>query len=279
MDTQSQSNKHTVRNLAIFTFLVIALPWLGRGLDSLMGSTSSQEGLGLLIWIITPLAASVLLRAFAGDGWKDLGIRPAIKGNGLWYAVSILVYPVCTALILVIGLVLGAVSFPDFSSDKVGLVVQAFALAIIPQFLINILEESGFRGYLAPKMFELGLNVWVTHVMVGLIWGAWHIPYFSFVTSYTAESPATLIPRFLAGTIAASLVFGEIRILTNSVWPAVLMQTIGGAFISGLLLEDFIEVASGMEFLVSPVVEGVLTIVLFILIGVGIHRLRRKRTV
>ena len=114
MDTQSQSNKHTVRNLAIFTFLVIALPWLGRGLDSLMGSTSSQEGLGLLIWIITPLAASFLLRAFAGDGWKDLGIRPAIKGNGLWYAVSILVYPVCTALVLVIGLALGAVSFPDF---------------------------------------------------------------------------------------------------------------------------------------------------------------------
>jgi len=72
-----------VRNLAIFSFLVIALGWLGRGLDSLMGITSSQEGLGLTIWLISPLAVSFLLRAFAGDGWKDLGIRPAIKGNVL----------------------------------------------------------------------------------------------------------------------------------------------------------------------------------------------------
>jgi len=61
MDTQSQSNKHTVRNLAIFSFLVIALGWLERGLDSLMGITSSQEGLGLTIWIITPLGVSLPL--------------------------------------------------------------------------------------------------------------------------------------------------------------------------------------------------------------------------
>ena len=82
MDTQSQSNRRTVRNLAIFTLLVIALGWLGRWLDSLMGSTASQ-GIGMAIWIISPLAISFLLRAFARDGWKDLGIRPAIKGNVL----------------------------------------------------------------------------------------------------------------------------------------------------------------------------------------------------
>ena len=61
MDTQSQSNKHTVRNLVIFSFLVIALGWFCRELDSLMGITSSQEGLGLTIWIITPLGVSLLL--------------------------------------------------------------------------------------------------------------------------------------------------------------------------------------------------------------------------
>jgi len=30
MDTQSQSNKHILRNLAIFTFLVITLGWIGK---------------------------------------------------------------------------------------------------------------------------------------------------------------------------------------------------------------------------------------------------------
>jgi hypothetical protein len=50
---------------------------------------------------------------------------------------------------------------------------------------------------------------------VGLIWGAWHLAYFSFAMSYTTESAATLVPRFLVATIAVSIVYGEIRLLTN----------------------------------------------------------------
>ena len=276
MDTKSQSNKHTVRNLAIFTFLVIALPWLGRGLDSLTGGKPG-EGIGTIIWIIAPLGASFLLRAFAGDGWKDLGIRPAIKGNVLWYAISILVYPICITLVLVIGLALGMISLPDSPPDKVALFVQAFGLALVTDFFINIFEEFGFRGYLAPRMYTLGLHDFVAHAVVGLIWGAWHFAYFSFVMSYTTESPVTLVPRFLIATIAASIVYGEIRLLTNSVWPAVLMQTAGGAFLSGLLVHDLIQIKSGTAFLISPGIEGMLSIVLIALVGVGIHLLRRKR--
>jgi membrane protease YdiL (CAAX protease family) len=274
LDTTSQSNKHTVRNLAIFAFLVIALGWLGRWLDSLMGSTSS-EGLGITIWLIAPFGVSFLLRAFAGDGWKDLGIRPAIKGNVLWYAVSILVYPVCATFILVIGLALGAVSFPDFS---LMVFVQAVAMIIVQQAIKNIFEEFAFRGYLAPKMYKLGLNVFVAHVVVGLIWGVWHLPYLRAITPYTVESLATLIPRFLVAAVAASIVYGEIRMQTDSVWPAWLMHTVGATFVGALMLHDLIRISSGMEYLFTPVFEGGLAIVLFTLIGVGIHLLRRKRT-
>ena len=275
MHTQNQSNKHTVRNLAIFAFLVIALGWLGRWVDALMGSTSPQESLGMLIWIIAPLGVSLLLRAFAGDGWKDLGIRPRIKGNVVWYAVSLLVYPVCATLILVIGLALGAVSFLGFSLI---LFVQAFAIVLVQQAIKNIFEEFAFRGYLAPKMYKLGLNVFVAHVVVGLIWGVWHLPYLRAITPYTAESLATLIPRFLVAAVAASIAYGEIRILTDSVWPAWLMHTVGAAFIGGPMLHGLFRISSGMELLAAPVFEGGLMVVLFTLIGVSIYQLRRKST-
>jgi len=271
----SQTRTHTARNLVIFTFLILTLPWLGRWLDSMMGSAPG-EGIGTLIWIISPLGVSFLLRAFAGDGWADLGIRPNIKGNIIWYLVSILVYPACATLVLVIGLVSGVVSFTGSSPGGVGLFVQAFALLLIPQFAQNIFEEAGFRGYLAPKMYTLALNTFLAHLLVGLIWGAWHLPYFAFVTSYATENLATLIPRFLVGTMAASIVYGEIRILTDSVWPAVLMQTVGGAFIGALVLNDLVQVASGTEPLFAPNLEGGLIIVLFTLIGVGIYLVRRK---
>ncbi|MEE9176140.1 MAG: CPBP family intramembrane glutamic endopeptidase [Thermodesulfobacteriota bacterium] len=276
MDTQSQSNKHIVRNLAIFTFLVITLGWIGRWLDSLVGSTSSQ-GIGMLIWIIAPLGVSFLLRAFAGDGWKDLGIRPAIKGNILWYIISILVYPVSVGLIIIVGLAFDVIFLTDFSMNKAVFFVQAFVVLIGTMFFKNVFEEFTWRGYLAPKMYKLRLNVFVAHIVVGLIWGAWHLPYLRAITPHTTESLATLIPRFLAGAIAVSIVYGEIRILTNSVWPAVLMHTVGGAFVGVLLLKELIKMKDGMEFLFSPAIEGVLSIVLFTLIGIGLYLLRRKR--
>jgi membrane protease YdiL (CAAX protease family) len=270
---ETQNNKRTIRNLIIFAILVLASGWLGRWVDALMGSTSS-EGMGMLIWIIGPLVISFLLRAFAGDGWQDLGIKPALKGNGIWYAVSILVYPVCATLILVIGLALGIIYFS--ASVTMGVFLQAFALLFISQILTNIFEEFGFRGYLAPKMYTLPLNIFVVHILVGLIWGLWHAPYLAVITPYTTESIITLLPRFLLGTIAASIVYGEIRLLTNSVWPAVLMQTAGGMFIGALMSNDFVTISNG-TWLFTPVLEGGLMIVLFAVIGVGIYWWRSKR--
>jgi hypothetical protein len=89
MNIQSQSRKQTIRNLTIFAFIVIGIGWLGTGLDALMNNPPSQR-LGMLLWLVAPLGASLLLRAFAGDGWKDLGIRPDLKGNGVWYGVGLL---------------------------------------------------------------------------------------------------------------------------------------------------------------------------------------------
>jgi membrane protease YdiL (CAAX protease family) len=144
-------------------------------------------------------------------------------------------------------------------------------------FIKNIFEEFAWRGYLAPKMYSLGINVFIAHVLVGLIWGAWHLPYLAFVTGYLKESSAFLIPCFLLGTIATSIVYGEIRLITNSVWPAVLMHTIGGAFIGALFMKNIFEIEIGIELLFSPGIEGVLGIVLFTLAGIGLYLLRKKR--
>ena len=269
----THNNKRTIRNLIIFTILVLASGWLGRWIDALTGSSSSA-GMGMLIWITAPLVISFLLRALAGDGWRDLGIKPAFKGNGVWYAISILVYPLCATLIVVIGLAAGVISFS--ASATGGMFVQAFTLLLVSQILTNIPEEFGFRGYLAPKMYGLPSNTFVAHVMVGLIWGLWHTPYLAAITPYTTESLTTLLPRFLLGTIVASIVYGEVRLLTNSVWPAVLMQTAGGAFIGALMLDDLITISSG-TWLFTPVLEGGLLIIFFTLIGVGIYLRRSGR--
>jgi hypothetical protein len=80
------------------------------------------------------------------------------------------------------------------------------------------------------------------------------------------------------GAVAASIVYGEIRLQTDSVWPAWLMHTVGAVFVGGPMAYGLYRISSGMEFLFAPVFEGGLMIVLFTVVGVGLHRLRKRST-
>ena len=282
MNIQNHDNKTTARNLAIFTVLILASGWMGRGLDVLLGNPAS-ESLGMLLWIIMPLVVSLLLRTFAGDGWKDFGIKPNFKKNWVWYVVSILVYPVLTILVLLIGGSLGLISFPNLSPTSSGLMLQAIAIGLLPQFIKNIFEEAPWRGYLAPKVYSLRLNDFVAHSIVGFVWGTWHIPYYLFfldqavLSSFTTLDLAIYIPLAVVVMMSWSIVYGEIRLLTNSFWPAVLMHMVEDAFLLQLFMDNHIQIVPGTDWLVSPM-NGLLMSFLFITLGIGLRQLRIRKS-
>ena len=281
MKSQNPSNKTTVRNLTIFILLVLASGWIGWGLDRLMGNPS-VDSLGMLVWIVTPLILSLLLRTFAGDGWKDFGIKPNFKGNWIWYLFSILVFPVVTALVVLVGSAFGWIRFPNLAANTPTLILQAFALALLPQLIKNFFEEVPWRGYLAPKVYSLGLNDYVGHTIVGLVWGAWHIPYYLFFLSRaTLADFSTLnvwayILLAIWIMISWSFVYGEIRLLTNSFWPAVLMHAVEDAFIGVVIAGSFILMRPGTDWLISPM-NGLIMSVFFIVIGIGLNQYRKRK--
>lgn len=281
MNIQNQNNRTTVRNLAIFIIVVLAIGWIGRGLDILMGNPAS-ESFGMLLWLITPIVISLLLRAFAGDGWKDFGIKPNFKGNAVWYVIALIVYPVLTALVLIIGHGLGLITFPNFTLTALGLILKAFALGLLPQFIKNIFEEAAWRGYLAPKVYSLRLNDFVGHLIVGLVWGAWHIPYYLYfldkavLQNFTTLNLAAFISLSIVVMVSWAIVYGEIRLLTNSIWPAVLMHMVEDAFLNQLFTEHHIQIIPGADWLVSPV-NGLISIFFFIALGVALRQLRKRK--
>ncbi|MEJ2355474.1 MAG: CPBP family intramembrane metalloprotease [candidate division WOR-3 bacterium] len=281
MKTQKQTIKNTIHNLIIFTIAVLSIGWIGHGLDVLLDNPSS-ESLGMLLWIITPLGACLLLRGFAGDGWKDFGIKPKFKGNLIWYAVSILIFPVITGLILAIGKVSGFISFPNSLLETPVGFLPVFALALIPGFFKNIFEESAWRGYLTPRVFSLNLNDYAGHIIVGLIWALWHVPYYLYflnrtiLRDYTTLNMAAFIPLALLTIVAYSFAFGEIRLLTGSIWPAVLMHAVEDALVNPLIIEEFIKIKPDMDIIFSPGVS-ILAIGFFALSGIFLRKLRIAR--
>ena len=281
MNIQNQTNRTTIRNLVIFAILVLAIGWIGRGLDVQMGNPSS-EGLGILLWISMPLVTSLLLRAFAGDGWKDFGIKPNFKGNLSWYVIAFLVYPVTTVLILIVGHGFGLITFPNAPLSSLGLIISAFAMALLPNLLKNFFEEAAWRGYLAPKVYSLGLNDYAGHLIVGFIWGAWHIPYYLFfldhaiLVEFTTLNLVSYIPLAILVAISWAFVYGELRLLTNSIWPAVLMHAVEDALLFSLIIDHHIQILPGTDWLISPM-NGLISIVFFLATGVGLRQLRKRK--
>ena len=266
------NRKQSLRNIIIFFILVTALGWLGP----VLGGDPSTPGPGFLVWATAPMVSALVMKFLLRDE-VSLGFKPAFRGNGRWYALSILVYPVTITLVLALGLLLGASTISNFSAP-------AFVTALIPLavtfFIFAFFEEVGWRGYLAPKVYCLNDKL-LGHVLVGVIWASWHFPYLRELWAHTSEGLVMLLPRFILGTIVFAVVYGEIRIRTGSVWPAVLMHWIGNTFANTLLAgfagEGFVSLVPGKEWLGSFGVEGVFVIVLFGLLGSVLYLKRRGR--
>jgi len=138
-----------------------------------------------------------------------------------------------------------------------------------------IFEEFGWRGYLAPKVAELNINKLLGHMIVGLIWAAWHLPFIATFAAQTSEALSGFIPRYILGVLAFAIVYGEIRLRSKSVWPAVLLHWTGNALATPLLV--FLSFKQGTAFLGSFGASGLGMMILFASLGLYLYWRREQR--
>lgn len=274
---ESKAESRTRRNIALFVVLVIGLAALGGVIEPFTvpsGAEPGSAGLGQALWIVAPLAVMLLLRLFGGDGWADLGLQPNFNGNGFWWLVSILLFPIVVTVTVAVGLLLGGLGLDVNLSGGVS---TSLWTLLISSLVKNIFEEFAWRGYLAPKVYLLKKNIWLSHAFVGLVWGAWHLPFvYVFWPYLTPNMLWYFIPMLLVGTISQSTVYGEIRLATGSVLPAWIMHTIGNTIGNFLLGNGIVHLRSGWELVVSPGAESVISIIVMFAIGYWVHTRRVK---
>jgi len=281
MTSETPDKKRTIRNLVIFTVIVFGLGWLGWLLYFLGGRTTDVQGLGSLFFIVSPLAACVLLRLFGGDGWSDMGLNPRLTTQWRWYLFSLLVYPLTVALTLAIGSLAGGLSFP--AAGGWGLFLQLAVASFAGNFFKNIFEEFGWRAYLTPKIFNIDLPDMAAHLISGAIWGLWHLPYYLSLIDqtafhrYTLQSLAVFLPLVIIGIVVAAITHNEIRLITNSVWPAVIMHTMSNALLLVLLIDGFVAFNPWTELIFSPAWHSLLSIALNLVVGLGLYRYRIRK--
>jgi cytochrome bd-type quinol oxidase subunit 1 len=122
---------------------------------------------------------------------------------------------------------------------------------------------------------SLGINSYIAAALVAVVWASWHLPYFRELSwVYTSEDLITFIPRFYLISFALSIVYGEIRSITATFWPAVLMHCVGNSF-GHPLVAEYVTFATGKAYLGS-VGNGLFVIAFFVLLGVAINRWRSR---
>lgn len=269
-------DKKIIRNINIFIFVVLASGWLGLLIDKFIEPQTDRESLGMGIWLVLPLLATILLRFFARDGWRDIGLKPNFKGNIKWYFISLIIFPIVTISTLLIGGMLGWINFSNFRMD---VYIAGFTSTLIASFIKNIFEESVWRGYLTTKLLKLHTkDIWV-YLIVGGVWGVWHLPYYLFFLPQSDMYQILPVDRLVFALVAIismicwTIMFVELYHITKSIWPVVLLHMVEDSLINHLIIDGHITIATGKEIFISPIV-GIITSIFYVIVGILLRRAR-----
>lgn len=123
--------------------------------------------------------------------------------------------------------------------------------------LFAMTEEIMWRGYLSQK---ITLPFYKKHLLIGFIWGAWHVPLIALGYNYGAENALLGVPMFIAFYMSFALLFGLLIERTKVTWLAAILH---GTF-SGLAGIFTLLIVGGSPLLASSAV-GVVSVVAMLL--------------
>src|SRR5215208_4701297 len=202
------------REVILFVLLAFGLAWVWSGfwllpyLGDLFTQTTTPTNLvdrlgpaELLPTMLTPMIASLIMRIFVSkEGVKgSLGLLRSPK-----YYMAALAIPAifATAVVLIVQLL----GLGEFRWSEATWFVYLMLLVIaLPVTLFTFGEEYGWRGYLQPRLLPLGEIR--ASVLLGAIWGVWHLPLLLAGLNYPGVNVWLAILVFTFVTVALSFTY------------------------------------------------------------------------
>lgn len=246
-------NNKIKKNINIFIVGVLTL--------SILGGIVMANGheVGALILVLGPVLMMLLLRFFAGDGFKDAGLGLNLNKNWGWYIFSFFMPILTIIVVIILGIIFDVTTLNDDVSVFIPTLLLGIATQFIPRLLLAVCEEWGWRGYLEPRLALLGVPDLQRHLFVGFIWAIWHFPLI-LATPYTEISYAIFLPFFIIGLMISAIVYGQVLKASGSVWTSVLIHGVANAVIWAIISGELISFNN--KLLAFPAPESVFMIIL-----------------
>jgi membrane protease YdiL (CAAX protease family) len=148
--------------------------------------------------LLGPSVAGLLLTGYVDGraGYRDLWSRLRRWRVGVrWYAVALLTAPLVNAATVIVLSLTSAEYVPDIltSNDK----LTPLLLGLVGGLAVAIFEELGWTGFAMPR-FLTRHGVLTTGLIMGVLWGVWHLPLFAGnAASAAGVSPVVLMAAML----------------------------------------------------------------------------------
>ena len=264
------------REVILFVVLAYGLAWAWSGFfllpylsDLVTRSTTPTDMVGrlgagvTLPTMLTPMISALIMRLLVSrEGLKgSLGLLRSPK----YYVAALVLPPVfVTAVVLVVG----ALGFGEFSWSQATWSVYLMLLLIaLPVTLFTFGEEYGWRGYLLPRLLPLGEIR--ASLLLGVIWGAWHLPLLLAGLNYPGVNVRLAIIVFTFVTVALSFTYTWFCVASSgSVLVAAVFHASTNQFSDTFWVPPFLSGANPFApSLVSAVLIMALVVVVYKLFG------------
>jgi membrane protease YdiL (CAAX protease family) len=213
---------------AIFSVLVLLM---ATGVALLIRILELAPNLGMwILWSCTPTVAALIMllvvtrEGYSREGWKVLGLHRL--GLSVWwiaFGLTLLITIAASAVVWATPLASFVVPEDGIVDSLLNLLIQV----VILMLTFSLAEEIGIRGYLLPKLLSLGRTRALA--VSGLVFATWHMPLIFLTPHFPIGNALISVPLFYATVVAASFVYGYLRLYTGSVWPASLAHAVHNA--------------------------------------------------
>ena len=223
MNLKNLTNKYPVSAYFITTFII---SWLGAFIliaPKLFSRqvVSTTDGILMFpVMIVGPVAASIILIKInqGKTGLRNLSLRMGKwKVSIKWYLFALITPPFLIQVTLIfLKTVVSSLYTPNF-----------FALGFLFGIPAGSLEEIGWTGYAFPTM-RMRYGFVKTSVLLGFIWGLWHLPVIDFLGAASPHGKYLIFfaIAFISAMAAIRVMISWIYSKTNSIILAQVMHAV-----------------------------------------------------
>lgn len=233
-----------VKKILVFLFLTFAF----SSIFYYLSAQGSHYGYSLyLMWC--PGVAAFLTQWIFHRSLRGLGLQRTKWKYLLWgYALPVLYGAVTYGLIWLTGLG----KFEPF--ERVQFIKEELQIGMQSPILLLILylvgygtigmlancgaalgEEIGWRGLLVPELSRK-FTFTMTALISGLVWVVWHAPVIVFSDYNTTGIPTWyVLVCFTVLVVGSSFAYAWLRLVSGSIWPAVILHAAHNVFIQAIL--------------------------------------------